>query len=72
MGTSVSNHIKANLTAVEIRNEKVSIQYLFRFLLSYKVREDMVRDKAIFILTASQSQRNVEKHTLDSGSAFGC
>ena len=41
MGTSVSSHIKANLTVVEIQNEKVSIQYLFQFPLSYKVRKDM-------------------------------
>ena len=31
MGTSVSNHIKANLTAVEIQNEKVSNNIYFDF-----------------------------------------
>ena len=40
IGTSVSTCIKVNLSAVKIRNEKVSIWYLFQFLLRYKVHED--------------------------------
>ena len=38
--TSVSTYIKANLSAMEIQNEIVSIQYLFWFSLRYKVHED--------------------------------
>ena len=64
MGTSVSNHIKANLTAVEIRNEKVSIQYLFRFPLSYKVREDMARNTGIFYIDGFPSQQNCRETLL--------
>ena len=50
----------------------VSIELYSLYFHCSKVLFDMVRNKAIFILTAPQSQRNVEEYTLDSGLAFGC
>ena len=42
IGTSVSTSFEVILSAVKIRNEKVSIQYLFQFLLRYKDHETLV------------------------------
>ena len=42
IGTSVSTCVEVNLSALKIQNEKVSIQYLFQFLLRYKVHEMQV------------------------------
>ena len=55
-----------------IRNEKVSLQYLFQFLLRYKVNENTGRKTALFIMMTSHRQRRLWNNLVHSESAYGC